>query len=153
MIKQLEITFSILLTFTIFINPAFAIEPLDRIDITNPRLVNTSGNTISNQINVNQQVQISVDIKNNQEKVQEFAYIVQIKNQNDITMSINWVIGSLNPSQTFSPALSWTPKASGEYTAEIFVWDVENIVSKDGKIAKIIKNDALAQYVTLKIIS
>lgn len=153
MIKQLGVTFSILLTFTIFISPAFAIEPLDRVDITNPRLVNSFGSQISNQINVNQQVQISVDIKNNQEKTQEFAYIVQIKNQNNITMSINWVIGSLNPGQTFSPALSWTPKASGEYTAEIFVWDIENIVNNDGKIAKIIKNDALSEYATLKIVS
>jgi len=153
MIKQLGVTFSILLAFTVFINPVFAIEPLDRVDITNPRLVNSFGTQISNQINVNQQVQISVDIKNNQEKAQEFAYIVQIKNQDNITMSINWVIGSLNPGQTFSPALSWTPKVSGEYTAEIFVWDIENIVNNDGKIAKIIKNDALAEYATLKIIS
>ncbi|MEX2193379.1 MAG: CARDB domain-containing protein [Nitrosarchaeum sp.] len=150
---QVSAIFTIILVFTILINPAFAITQLDRVDITNPRLVNAFGSKISERVNVNQQVQISADIKNNQEKDQEFAYIVQIKNQNNIIMSINWVIGSLDPGQTFSPALSWIPKASGEYTVEIFVWDVENIVNNDGKIAKIIKNDALAQYATLKIIS
>jgi hypothetical protein len=76
MIKQLGVIFSILLAFIIFINPAFAIEPLDRVDITNPRLVNSFGSQISNQINVNQQIQITADVKNNQDKTQTFVYII-----------------------------------------------------------------------------
>ena len=151
--RQVSVIFGFILVFTILINPAFAITQLDRVDITNPRLVNAFGSKISEQVNVNQQVQISADIKNNQEKSQEFSYIVQIKNQNNIVISVTWVIGSLNPSQTFNPALSWTPKTSGEYTVEIFVWDVETIINNEGKIAKIVKNDALAEYATLKIIS
>ncbi|GKS66472.1 hypothetical protein YTPLAS73_00190 [Nitrosarchaeum sp.] len=149
MIKQLKITFSILLVFTIFINPVFAIEPLDRVDITNPRLVNSFGSKISDQINVNQQVQITADIKNNQEKTQKFAYIVQVKNQNGIIMTIGWISGVLNPGQTFSPALSWAPKISDEYTAEIFVWDV----SEEGSTKSWQRLDALAEQVSLKIIS
>ena len=153
MIRQISVIFGIMLVFTILLNPVFALPQLDRVDITNSRLVNAFGSKISEQVNVNQQVQISADIKNNQEKAQEFSYIVQIKNQNNIVISVTWVIGSLNPGQTFNPALSWTPKTSGEYTAEIFVWDVETIINNDGKIAKIVKNEALAEYVTLKIIS
>ncbi len=151
--RQVRVIFGIMLVFTILINPVFAITQLDRVDITNPRLVNAFGSKISEQVNVNQQVQISADIKNNQEKSQEFSYIVQIKNQNNVVISVTWLIGSLNPDQTFNPALSWTPKTSGEYTVEIFVWDVETIINNDGKIAKIVKNDALAEYATLKIIS
>ena len=151
--RQVRVIFGIMLVFTILINPVFAITQLDRVDITNPRLVNAFGSKISEQVNVNQQVQISADIKNNQEKSQEFSYIVQIKNQNNVVISVTWLIGSLNPDQTFSPALSWTPKTSGEYTVEIFVWDVDTIINNDGKIAKIVKNDALAEYATLKIIS
>ena len=150
---QISAIFGVILVFTILINPAFAITQLDRVDITNPRLVNAFGSKISEQVNVNQQVQISADIKNNQEKSQEFSYIVQIKNQNNIVISVTWVIGSLNPGQTFNPALSWIPRTSGEYTAEIFVWDVETIINNDGKIAKIVKNDALAEYAILRIIS
>ena len=151
--RQVSTIFGIMLVFTILINPVFAITQLDRVDITNPRLVNAFGSKISEQVNVNQQLQISADIKNNQEKSQEFSYIVQIKNQNNIVISVTWLIGSLNPNQTFNPALSWTPKTSGEYTVEIFVWNVETIINNDGKIAKIVKNDALAEYATLKIIS
>jgi len=149
MIKQLGVIFSILLVFIIFINPAFAIEPLDRVDITNPRLVNSFGSQISNQINVNQQVQITADVKNNQDKTQTFVYIVQVKNQNGVIITIGWISGLLNPGQTFSPALSWAPKISGEYTAEIYVWDV----SEEGSTKSWQRLDALSEQVSLKITS
>jgi hypothetical protein len=149
MIKQLGVTFSILLMFTIFINPAFAIEPLDRVNIANPRLVNSFGSQISNQINVNQQIQITADVKNNQDKTQTFVYIVQVKNQNGVIITIGWISGLLNPGQTFSPALSWAPKISGEYTAEIYVWDV----SEEGSTKSWQRLDALAEQVSLKITS
>ena len=76
-------------------------------------------------------------------------YIVQVKNQNGIIISLGWISGSLNPGQIFSPALSWTPKVSDEYTAEIFVWDV----SEEGSNKSWQRLDALAEHVTLKITS
>ena len=117
-----------------------------RVDITNPRLENTFGSKISEQVNIHQRVQISADVKNNQEKSQEFIYIVQVKNQNGVIVSLDWIIGSLNPGQTFSPALSWESKVSGVYTAEMFVW---NGGLKDWWQ----KLDALAEHITLKITS
>lgn len=147
--KQIGGIFGIVLVFTVLINPAFAITQLDRVEITNPRLVNAFGTKISNRINVNQQVQISADVKNNQEKIQKFVYIVQVKNQNGVIVSLGWISGSLNPGQTFSPALSWTPKFSDAYTAEIFVWDV----SEEGSNKSWQRLDALTEHVVLKITS
>ena len=149
MIIKIGCFVAILLVFISFVNPIFAITQLDRVDITNPRLVNAFGSKISDQVNVNQQVQISADVKNNQEKTQKFVYIVQIKNQNDVIVSLTWISGSLNPRQIFSPALSWTPKSSDIYTAEIFVWDV----SEEGSNKAWQRLDALAEKVTLKITS
>lgn len=149
MIVKIGCFVGILLVFISFVNPIFAITQLDRVDVTNPRLVNAFGSKISDQVNVNQQVQISADVKNNQEKIQKFVYIVQIKNQNDVIVSLTWISGSLNPGQTFSPALSWTPKGSDIYTAEIFVWDV----SEEGSNKAWQRLDALAEKVTLKITS
>ena len=147
--RQVSVIFGIILVFTVLINPAFAITQLDRVDITNPRLVNAFGSKISEQVNVNQQVQISADVKNNQEKSQKFVYVVQVKNQNGVIVSLGWISGSLNPGQTFSPALSWTPKVSNVYTAEIFVWDVSEFGSN-----KSWQNlDALTEHVILKITS
>ena len=111
--------------------------------------INTSGLKISNQINVNQQVQISADVKNNQEKSQDIYYLVQVKNQNDVVVSFQWLKGIiLDPGQTVNPTVSWAPKISDEYTVEIFVWDV----TVDAK-TKSWQADALAEHVILKITS
>ncbi len=72
---------------------------------------------------VDQQVQIESDLTNAQDRFQSFAYIVQIKNSDGITVSLAWITGSLSPNQHLSPALSWTPERAGVYLAEIFVWD------------------------------
>ena len=147
--RQVRVIFGIMLVFTILINPVFAITQLDRVDITNPRLENTSGLKISNQINVNQQVQISADVKNNQEKSQDIYYLVQVKNQNDVVVSFQWLKGIiLDPGQTVNPTVSWTPKISDEYTVEIFVWDVTVDAS-----TKSWQADALTEHVILKITS
>jgi hypothetical protein len=92
--------------------------------LENPQFVNAFGSKISDNINVNQQVQIVADVKNNQEQSQKFVYVVQVKNQNGIIVSLGWLNGSLNPGQTLSPALSWTQKTPDAYVVEIFVWDV-----------------------------
>ena len=145
---QVSAIFGIILVFTVLINPAFAITQLDRVDITNPRLENAGGTKIPEQVNVNQQVQISADIKNNQDKSQDFYYLVQVKTQNDVVVSFQWIKGELDPGQIFKTALSWTPKASNEYTAEIFVWDI----TVDAK-TKTWQVDPLAEHIILKITS
>jgi hypothetical protein len=149
MFKQIRFIFAIMLSFIILVNPVFAATQLDRVEITNPRLVNAFGTKISDQVNVNQQVQISADVKNNQEKSQKFVYIVQVKNQDGIVISLGWISGSLEPGQVFSPSLSWTSLESDEYTAEIFVWDI----SEEGTNKSWQKLDALTKQVTLKITS
>jgi hypothetical protein len=112
---------------------AFAATELERVEIINPRLENSFGVEISEKVNVNQQVQISTDIKNNQEKTQKFVYIVQVKNHYDVIVSVGWISGSLSPGQTFNPSLSWTPTTPDTYTAEIYVW------------AGLLEHDALAE--------
>ena len=141
MIRQSLGILAIVLICAVSVNQAFAGTQLERVDITNPRLQNSSGAEISDQVNVNQQVQISADVKNKQEKAQKFVYIVQVKDQYGAVVSLSWIGGSLNPGQTFSPSLSWTPKVSGVYSAEIFVWE------------SFVQPDALTEFVTMKITS
>lgn len=74
-------------------------------------------------IDVGKQVQITADLRNNQDVEQDFAYIVQIQNEDGVTVSLSWLTGKLVPAQSFSPALSWTPDETGIYTATIFVWE------------------------------
>jgi len=78
---------------------------------------------------VDQQVQIVADLTNSQDRIQNFAYIVQIKDDEGVSISLAWITGALSPNQRLSPALSWTPDKAGMYTAEIFVW--ESITNPD----------------------
>ena len=129
----------LLLIMTISCSPAFASTELQRASINDPRLENAFGLHIVDNINVNQQIQISADITNHQEKSQNFVYLIQIKNESDYVVSLGWISGQLSPNQKLSPSLSWTPDKEGEFIAEIFVWDgLQN-------------HNALSEYTMLQI--
>ena len=115
--------FAIFLVFSISITSAFAIIELDRATIDDPRLENAFGAPIVEKVNVNQQIQISADITNHQDKSQNFVYLVQIKDKTDFIVSLGWISGQLTPDQKLNPSLSWTPNRSGEFIAEVFVWE------------------------------
>ena len=132
--------FFVLFTISI-ISPIYAIEPLDRAPATSPRLVNAFGDQVIEHLNVNQQVQITADVTNNQETTQDFIFIVQIKNNENVIISLGWITGSLNSKQSLSPALSWTPDHSGSYLAEIFVWE------------SLTNQDALSESLSISIIT
>lgn len=72
---------------------------------------------------VDEQIMITADISNNQDVSQNFAYLTQVKNDDDIVISLSWLTGSLTPRQSFSPAQSWTPTESGIYNIQVFVWE------------------------------
>jgi len=71
---------------------------------------------------VDQQVQITADLANGQDRDQEFAYLVQIS-KDGVTYSLSWITGSLAPGQSLNPAQSWTPLEAGTYDVQIFVWE------------------------------
>lgn len=129
----------IVLIITIGFSTAFASTELQRASINDPRLENAFGQHIADNINVNQQIQISADITNHQEKSQNFVYLIQIKNENNYVVSLGWISGQLSPNQKLSPSLSWTPDKEGKFIAEIFVWEgLQN-------------HSALSEYTTLQI--
>ena len=113
----------LIIVITVSVNPAFALTELERSSIVDPRLENAFEAPIMDNVNVNQQIQISSDITNHQKKSQNFVYLVQIKNESELVVSLGWISGQLTPDQKLSPSLSWTPTSSGKYVAEIFVWE------------------------------
>jgi len=134
------VVLGVLLIFSISLIPVFALTELQRVTVSDPRLVNTSGASIGNNLNVEQQIQISADITNNQEKSQQIVYLVQIKDKTGFVISLNFIKGvELNSHQKFSLSLPWAPEKSGEFTAEIFVWE------------GLVNHKALTEYSTLQI--
>jgi len=122
----------------ISIPESFAIEALERAPIDSPRLVNALGDTVISRVNVNQQVQISADITAKNYSG-DFAYIVQIRDDENRIISLAWITGNIDLGQSFSPALSWTPTETGTFTAEIFVWK------------SLVNPEALSESVTIAI--
>lgn len=97
------------------------LPPLERVPISNARMIDSTGKTLD-KVMTGQQVQIVSDVTNKVNKDQAFAYLVQIQDNNGITLSLSWITGSLLPNQNMSLSQSWIPKSSGTYTAQIFVW-------------------------------
>ena len=121
---MLRLTFLLLGVISASILPVvYTLEPLDRLQVTSPRLADFRGNTISENVIVNQLVVITADITNGQEVTQDFVYIVQIKNSQNIIQYLNFFKAEVIPTKTFSPGVSWTPNISGKFVAEIFVWE------------------------------
>ena len=139
MLSKGVVLLGILIVFSVSVTTAFALTDLQKVTISDPRLENAFRVSIGNNVNVDQQFQISADITNNQEKSQNFVYLVQIKNNAGFVVSMGWISGQLTSDQKLSPSLSWTPNESGEFTAEIYVWE------------GLINHKALSEYITLQI--
>ena len=116
-------TIFLILIITVSFFPVFALTELERVSIADPILVNAFGIPLGNNVNVDQQIQISADITNNQKISQTFIYLVQIKDEENFVVSVGWISGQLTPNQKLNPSLSWTPTQLGEFTVEIFVWE------------------------------
>ncbi len=72
---------------------------------------------------VDEQIMIMADISNSQDTQQNFAYITQVRDNEDIVISLSWLTGSLSPRQSFSPAQSWIPTEPGTYHIQVYVWE------------------------------
>jgi hypothetical protein len=108
------------ITGTAFIGTV--VPPLERAPASNARVVDAFGNTLD-EVSAGDQVQITADLTNGQDREQPFAYLVQVQNEDGVTVALAWISGSLAAGQSFSPALSWTPTEAGSYTATVFVWE------------------------------
>ena len=102
--------FGMILICLLLYTTAFAVS--DGSIIENAQLVSQNKDNVI----VDKQVMVVADLTNGQDRPQNFAYIVQIRDQNNLVISLSWLTGSLTPGQTFSPALSWTHTVSGMYT-------------------------------------
>ncbi len=98
------------------------VPPLERAPASDLRVVDPFGNSLST-VSPDQQVQVSANLANGQDRDQDFAYLVQIQDGDGVTVHLAWIAGTLSPGQSFSPAVSWTPSESGTYTVTAFVWE------------------------------
>ena len=71
----------------------------------------------------NQQFQIITRLQNLDYHDQDFTNIIQISDKSGKIVSLSWVVGKLDSSQSFEISQSWNPKSIGNYSIEFFVWN------------------------------
>jgi len=98
--------------------------PMERVPASDLRLLNREGTILKeNSVLLDQQIQVVSDLKNQYNKTQPFAYLVQITNNQNQVESLSWISGNLTGLQEVSPALSWIPIKEGVYEITVFVWE------------------------------
>ena len=96
--------------------------PLDRVPATNARISDIDGNSIY-ATGIDQQILLTSDVSNSQNRNQTFVWIAQITESKKKTESLSWIEGMLGPESSFSPTTSWIPKNPGDYRVVFFVWE------------------------------
>jgi len=100
------------------------IPPIQRISVEDVFFANSLGIPIEPIIN--EQIQVVGIIHNNQNYVQPFAYITQIKDPEEAVVSLSWILGELASNHSLELSQSWTPTEFGNYTIATFVWNSLN---------------------------
>jgi len=94
----------------------------ERLTMETTEILGQTGSIID-ELGVGQTGMIFSNVKNPLDFSQDFAYIVQIKDENMDVVSLSWVTGQAIPSQELGMSVSWMPEESGKYLIERFVWN------------------------------
>lgn len=105
--------------------------PLERMHVSEPNLFGLiDGHEVKTaQFNVGDQVIIKTEIVSNS-KNQQFVHFIQVKDSDNVTVSLSWVKGELKLDESMKVERIWIPELPGKYTIENLVWeDVDNPVA------------------------
>lgn len=101
--------------------------PLERAPASNLKILNINNEPVANNaIAVDQQIRLILDLENQQDREQPFAFLVQIQNSKNQVESLSWITGNLTASQKLQPSVAWIPFERDMYTATVFVWESVN---------------------------
>ena len=75
------------------------------------------------EIRVGDEVMITSQITNNEERDKRIYYIVQIEDIFGATIFLDWSSRTLGSKETAEFSVIWVPESKGEYKLEIFAWD------------------------------
>ena len=92
------------------------------VTLTTPSMVATSGQKISD-FHVGTQIGVESILTNHGKSEQKFSYVVQVLDSNGGTDFLEVFSASMLSNQSFTASQVWIPKATGQYTIQIFVWD------------------------------
>ena len=105
-----------------FANVDSPIPTLQRLKSLPIVLSDTFGNSLTS-FSTNDQIQIVGKIFNEQSFKQKFIYLFQVKDENNLVVSVSWIQGEISGNQNLDVSQSWIPKKTGTYTIETYAWN------------------------------
>ncbi|MGY5146599.1 MAG: hypothetical protein ACW9W4_01160 [Candidatus Nitrosopumilus sp. bin_7KS] len=98
--------------------------PMERAPASNFMILDIRKTPIENNlITVDQQIRLVSDLENQMSRIQPFAYLVQIHDEQNQVESLSWLTGNLTASQKINLGTTWIPIKEGKYFATVFVWE------------------------------
>jgi hypothetical protein len=88
--------------------------------VTAPELHDVSGNKLT-EVSAGQQVVLTTNVLNKSTSPTPFVALIEVRDDNGVTVYLAWQTGSLNPNGQAQVGLSWTPDVSGNYQVRTFV--------------------------------
>jgi hypothetical protein len=85
-----------------------------------PALANVDGSSVA-EVTEGQQVVITSNVKNNDEQPRPATVIVEVRNEDGITVYLQWQTATIAANGEIQVGLSWIPENSGDYTIRTFV--------------------------------
>jgi hypothetical protein len=98
------------------------IPVVDLVDATPepPTIKDVSGRPLSS-LSVGQQAVLSTTVKNNNDRVQPFVALIEVRDSSGVTVYLAWQTGTLNPAGEVEVGLSWKPEQAGDYEVRTFI--------------------------------
>jgi len=112
--------------------PCGLCPPLERAFMEEPQIFNLAHKVpISvTQLNTGDTAIIRTEITNPLNMNNQFAYIMQVKNSDDVVVSLSWIRSELRANETMKAESTWIPESPGTYVIELFIWtDIDNPVA------------------------
>ncbi len=105
-----------------FANADSSIPILQRLKILPIVLSDTYGDPLTS-FSTNDQIQIVGTILNEQNFTQKFVYLFQVKDENNVVVSVSWIQGEITGNQNLNVSQLWIPKETGTYIVETYTWN------------------------------
>lgn len=97
-------------------------KPLEKVQIQSHSLLDSAGASFSS-ISKGEPVTFSYNFRNYQQKSQQYCFIVQIIDEQDLTVDIQFSKGELARGGRAEIEQDWISEENGDYIAKVFIWD------------------------------
>ncbi|MEM3085392.1 MAG: hypothetical protein QXU32_13320 [Nitrososphaerales archaeon] len=119
-------------TSALVMGPCALCPPLERMGMDEPHIFKRADEVAVSvtQLDAGDTAIIRTEITNIRNMSQQFAYITQVKNSENVVVSLSWVRGQLRANETMKAESTWIPASPDTYMIELFLWtDIDNPVA------------------------